>query len=386
MTIAQSHLAVETITYHATQGWSVCPLPQLDSEYTLVVVFGAARFLDHHAPIAELRAQYPMAKFIGCSTAGEIHGQELDDESLSVAICRFEHTSLATATASITQSSDSFLAGETIGRKLARPNLKAVFVLSDGLCVNGTGLVNGLNSVLSESVVITGGLAADGDRFKETWTLCENMPESHTVSAVGFYGEHVRVGHGSKGGWDVFGPERVVTRSNENILYELDGQPVLPLYKEYLGDRAKELPASALLFPLSIWNDHDDDSKLVRTILSVDEPHQALVFAGSIPQGSYAQLMRANFDHLVEGAAESAAMARIDGKLDNPTLALAISCVGRRLVLGERTEEELESALEALGSAAKQIGFYSYGEISPNLSGPSTLHNQTMTVTTISEW
>ena len=70
--------------------------------------------------------------------------------------------------------------------------------------------------------------------------------------AVGLYGEHVKLGHGSKGGWDTFGPERIVTKSDGNVLYELDDKPALALYKEYLGDRAAGLPGSALLFPLAL--------------------------------------------------------------------------------------------------------------------------------------
>jgi hypothetical protein len=59
--------------------------------------------------------------------------------------------------------------------------------------------------------------------------------------------------------------------------------------------------------------------------------------------------------------------------------------VGRRLVLGSRTEEEIEATLEVLPKGTQQIGFYSYGEISPYTAGTCDLHNQTMTLTTLSE-
>jgi hypothetical protein len=124
----------------------------------------------------------------------------------------------------------------------------------------------------------------------------------------------------------------------------------------------------------------------VRTVLAVDEQRQSMTFAGDIPQGSRAQLMRANFDRLIQGASDAATLAGAARDVrDGETLAIAISCVGRRLVLGERTEEEVEATLDVLPPGSRQIGFYSYGEISPYAKGPCDLHNQTMTLTTIAE-
>lgn len=273
-----------------------------------------------------------------------------------------------------------------LAEQLTREDLKAILVLSDGLNVNGSELVKGFNSALPESVVVTGGLAGDGDRFKRTWVVGEGRPRSGIVSAVALYGDHVSVGHGSKGGWDLFGPERRVTRSRGNVLHELDGRPALALYKQYLGERASGLPATALLFPLALRAGSADKKVVVRTVLSVDETDQSMTFAGDIPQGHLAQLMRANFERLIEGASLAAASTLPPpGSQAAQTLAIAISCVGRRLVLGERTEEEIEATLTGLPAGTKQIGFYSYGEISPYTTGHCDLHNQTMTLTTISE-
>lgn len=245
--------------------------------------------------------------------------------------------------------------------------------------------MRGLNSQVSSSVVVTGGLAGDGDRFRRAWVLHGRHPQSGFVTAVGFYGDHIRIGHGSKGGWDRFGPERRVTKSKGNVLYELDGRPALELYKEYLGDRAAGLPATGLLFPLALRANVSDPKSLVRTILAVNERDQSLTFAGDIQEGTLAQLMKANFDRLVQGASEAATSTKLSANGCSSTLAVAISCVGRRLVLGERTEEETEATLDVLPPGTQQIGFYSYGEISPYATGTCDLHNQTMTLTTLSE-
>lgn len=378
-------MQVESRTF-AAGAWSA-PLPTtLDSARTLVFVAAAPELCDDPAPFAELRRAFPQATMMGCSGSGEIAGAAVHDHSAVVAIARFEHTSLATAMAPANGEAGATLA-RALGDKGDRGPLRSVLVLSDGLAVNGTELVRGLNSALPAGVVVTGGLAGDGDRFKRTWVLDGDAPKSGLVTAVGFYGDHLRVSHGSKGGWDKFGPERMVTRSEGNVLYELDGRPALALYKEYLGERAGGLPATGLLFPLAIRAGQKDEKSLVRTILAVDEAKQSMTFAGDVPQGHLAQLMKANFERLISGASDAATLAAaVPGAgAGSPTLAIAISCVGRRLVLGERAEEELEATLAALPKLTTQVGFYSYGELSPYGSGDCDLHNQTMTLTLLAE-
>ncbi len=54
--------------------------------------------------------------------------------------------------------------------------------------------------------------------------------------------------------------------------------------------------------------------------------------------------------------------------------------------MGQRVSEEIEAAGSILGKQFSRLGFYSYGEISPHAaSGICELHNQTMTITTITE-
>jgi hypothetical protein len=374
-------MEIETRTF-ASGAWSG-PLPtSLDSARTLVFVAAGSELMDAPAPFAELRRAFPQAALVGCSGAGEISGPTVNDHAVIAAVTKFEHTSLAVASAPAGPE-----AGEALAKKLrdVAPNLRSVLVLSDGLSVNGTELARGLNSALPAGVIVTGGLAGDADRFKRTWVLDGGTPKTGLITAVGFYGDHVKVAHGSKGGWDKFGPERVVTKSEGNILYELDGKPALALYKEYLGDRASGLPATGLLFPLAIRAGQKDEKTLVRTILAVDEAKQSMTFAGDIPEGHLAQLMKANFERLINGAADAASLAAGKAATAGPTLAIAISCVGRRLVLGERAEEELEATLAALPKDTTQVGFYSYGELSPYGAGNCDLHNQTMTLTLLSE-
>lgn len=375
-----------TLSYRPDLGWSDRLPSELDSPQTLILAFGTSDLARAESALGELRRHFTKGVVAGCSTAGEIDGTTLLDGGLTVAIARFEATQLKSVWTPACRPGESFAAGVALAQGLAKPDLRGVFVVSDGLNVNGSELVRGMSSVLPRSVVITGGLAGDGDRFQGTWVVHNgHAPQARQVVAVGLYGERVAIGHGSKGGWDLFGPQRTVTRAQANVLYELDRRPALQLYKEYLGECAAGLPATALLFPLAIRTPGAPDDRVVRTVLSVNEAQQSMTFAGDVPEGSCVQLMRANFDRLIEGASGAATMVRMAASTPPPLLSVAISCVGRRLVLRERTEEELEATLDVLPAGTKQIGFYSYGEISPYTDGTCDLHNQTMTLTLLGE-
>jgi hypothetical protein len=111
-----------------------------------------------------------------------------------------------------------------------------------------------------------------------------------------------------------------------------------------------------------------------------------MTFAGDIPQGGTAQFMKTNVDDLVDGAT-AAAEASLTGLGDKrPELALLVSCVGRKLVMKQRVEEEVEAIRDIFGMETKIAGFYSYGELCPFRYGQECrLHNQTMTITALAE-
>ncbi len=383
-----------TRSYTQDRGWA-SPLPaHLDSADTLVLAFGAREFIDDPAPFDALLAAFPLAQHAGCSTAGEIAGRHVHDASVSVAIVRFEHVRLHAASATLDEAHSSNAVGRQLAAQLPADGLRAVIVLSDGMHANGTALLDGLVPMLPAGVPVFGGLAGDGSRFERTWVF--ERREAHEraahaalgprrVRAIGLYGERLAFGIGCDGGWSDFGPERCVTRSEGNVLFELDHRPALDLYKEYLGELASGLPGSALLFPLSVRR-HAGGQVLVRTVLSVDEAARSMTFAGDVPQGASARLMRANNEALIRSAERAGAQAVAALAGTAAQLLLSISCVGRRLVLGERSDEEVEAVFDSAGAAAVHVGFYSYGEIAPMMAGGcSELHNQTMTIAAIGE-
>lgn len=378
---------VVTTRWSARDGWST-PLPGWDGPATLVLVFGDADLLDDDAPcgpaLREVVAAHPASVVAGCSTAGQVLGADLADGTLTVAVVRFHRSRLVLETAAVSAGASGAV-GLDLGRRLHRagPDLAWVLALADGTEVNGSALAAGLADGAGPGVLVTGGLAGDGDRFTRTWVLVDGRPTGSSACAVGVYGTDLQVGSGSRGGWSVMGPERRVTRSRGAELLELDGRPALDLYRDYLGERASGLPGTALLFPLQVRTPAQPDRELVRTVLGTDDTARSLTFAGDVPEGSVAQLMRTTTEDLLDAAGSAAAEAsRPSG---GTALALAVSCVGRRLILGRRTEDELDAVLDELGGAAELVGFYSYGELSPAGASGCDLHNQTMTVTVVGE-
>ncbi len=378
-------MTTEQRLWTATSSWQTVSDKSLDGSANLVLVFGSRDSLSDPARYEEIRSFYPNANILLGTTAGEIIGEEVHDDSCSLTAMNFENTPIAFANVNASECTDSRTIGKKLTQSLSHQDLVHVFVLSDGQQVNGSELVKGLYEELPEGITVTGGLAGDAARFEKTLVGLNQAPGEGNVVAIGFYGKHIQVGHGSMGGWDCFGAQRKITRSSGNVLYELDNQSALELYKSYLGDQAAGLPGTALFFPLSIHVD-DSDKPLVRTVLSVDETEGSMTFAGDMPEGSNVHLMKANMDRLVEAASNAAADSSQGLKDRKPDLAILISCVGRKLVLDQRVEEEVENVYEVLGDQVTCTGFYSYGEISPFT--PHTrceLHNQTMTITTFSE-
>ncbi len=382
-------MKIEQRKWTKETGWTNNAPSTLPTPPQLVLVFGASALISDSKYFEQVKSFYPNSHILQCSTAGEIMDTVVSDNSLVVTAIFFEKTTLNFGETNISNSQESLAAGQNLAKQLPPENLIHVMVFSDGLKVNGTALVKGLRDSLPSSVSVTGGLVGDGSDFKHTYVGLDKEVEEGKIVVVGFYGSSLKIGYGSLGGWDPFGPARLITKSKDNVLYELDGKPALKLYKEYLGDQAQGLPSTGLLFPLSlrIKTEEDRETEVVRTLLAVDEAAQSMTFAGDMPEGIYAKLMKANFERLVNGASGAANMSAESLGSQSPDLAILISCIGRKLVLKERIEEETEAVRSVIGKQAVMAGFYSYGEICPTTPTEKQcqLHNQTMTITIFRE-
>lgn len=379
-------MIIEQAVWTEKDGWNPKRLENYNKEYHLILIFSSREVLVDSSLLKDVNSHFRNSVILGCSTAGEIYDTKVLDNSFAVTMIRFQDTALKQFYCELPDKKESYNAGEYLARQITAPDLVHVFALCEGLNINGDEFVKGMVTNLPDGANVTGGLAGDGGAFKKTIIVSGEVSDSNIASAVGFYSRKLKVGYASMGGWDPFGPERLVTKSDGNVLYELDGKSALDLYKVYLGEHADSLPATGLLFPLSLRT-HECNQGIVRTILSVDEKNKSITFAGNIPEGSYGRLMKANFDRLIDGAVSAASnCVNILPGAFTPELAILISCVGRKMILKQRVEEEVEGVRDILGNNTVLTGFYSYGEISPLVPGTTCeLHNQTMTITAFSE-
>ncbi|MBU0468207.1 MAG: FIST C-terminal domain-containing protein, partial [Candidatus Omnitrophica bacterium] len=309
---------------NAEKGWEVIK-SELDpsDQVQLVIAFGHPDLCKSAEHYDSLKSRYPDAQIVGGSTAGNVLGTSLSDNDIVATAVHLEKSHIKVISENIKDPSNLQQAASDMVKQLDKPDLKHIFVLSDGIHFNGSELAKGLNTL--SDVASTGGLVGDQANFKNTYVIANNPGQENLVVMVGFYGKNLHTGHGCLAGWGEFGIDRVITKSTGNIVYEIDNQPALELYKKYLGEFAEQLPASGLRFPLSIRQ--DENRTLIRTLLSVNKEEQSLTFAGDVPEGSITLLMKGNVDDLIKSAGEAAKQARYSD--EKRGLAIIISCVGR---------------------------------------------------------
>lgn len=349
----------------------------------IVFVFGTTDAIKEPQRFNEIKEIYPNAEIVGSSTSGNIVAAEVSEYELTATAVYLEKSSVEISYKSFDENDDVEELSKELIEKLPKENLKHIFVMSDGLLINGSELVRGINKV-TKNTTVTGGMAGDGARFEETYVIANDVAKQSTIVAIGFYGDNIHIGSGCFAGWSEFGAQRTITKSKANVLYEIDGEPALDLYKKYLGELAKELPNSGLRFPLSIKQD-ESSPEIIRTLLAINEEEGSITYAGDVPEGYSARLMKADIDMLIDGAGKAA--SAIDATNEKTALGLIVSCVGRKIVMDYLVDDELEEVQEILGENVKLTGFYSYGEIAPFEEDivNCQLHNQTMTLTAIYE-
>jgi len=360
----------------------------IDSQNTLVLIFSQFSKQKIQPYINEIKDYFPQSIIMGCSTAGQIFEDKVIDSKILVTIVKFEKSLIAYHSTEITDAHESFDKGMELAKRFVhQSNLNNILVLTKGLNINGSQLIDGFNTVIEDTTLISGGLAGNDAKFKQTWVIDKNQKANENcISTLGIFGDYIHTKSASKGGWDMIGIDRYVTKSQDNILYEIDHKPALEIYKEYLGEYAENLPASGLLFPLALIDGYDSTLNKVRTILAVNHNDNSITFAGDIPTGALVRLMHANFDRLIDGAGFAAKSLALNTHIkDESCLCLSISCVGRKLILGQRIDEEIETVKEYIPKNCIHTGFYSYGELSPLTNGICDLHNQTMTLTLLWE-
>ena len=355
----------------------------------LVLVFGSVKRFNEGKLQSTLKARYPVAQIVGCTTSGEISPAGVYDDSVQITAVQWQKVMQRVAQAKSASMGDSFETAVNLAKQIKSDTLRTVIVISDGLNINGSELLKGFQSILGD-VPIIGGLAGDGGAFVKTLQIFNETISDKMVIAIGLYGDALITSSGALGGWKPYGPPRKITKSISNVVYEMDDKPALPLYRMYIGEAfARGLPGTGLKFPLAVIEEGKREVEKIRTLLAVNAKDNSLTFAGNVEEGETVRLCQTNHGRLVEGAGAAAHLV-LDGLNDNKTnqtgLALCVSCVGRKGVMAEQVVDEVKLVRQILGPQTSVTGFYSYGEIAPRPNTTdSVLHNQTMTIGYLSE-
>jgi hypothetical protein len=324
------------------------------------------------------------SKLVGCTTDGEVSGNGFNMDSAILAGVVSKKLSFDVASVA-NLSADSESAGRTLAQKLPS-TVKYILLFSDGITGNGCALLRGMQSILDPGIPICGGTAADGNRFQQTFQFVNNQVLTDAAVAIGFSGEF-QIGFGIGSGWSPVGIGRTVTKANGTILYELDNEPALEVYKRCLGKHAEKLPGVGVEYPLALIEEkyscmiHDYYPFLLRATMAVYPQDGSIKFAGEIPQGTVVRLTCGDHQAILEATRRAVNQAKFDLGQAKPALAFLFSCMARKIILGRHIRDEIQIIKDELGPGVPIVGFYSYGEYSPiKLGAPSLLHNETASI------
>lgn len=361
---------------------------------SLLLVFVSTSAFHQEELVKLLQAKCPQAVLVGCSTAGEISSVSGSRDNSLVLMALAGDGIRFVPGVGTDMNVDPRKAGrmlaEDIAKKANGEKPKACLIFPDGLAGNGADVVRGILDVFGQEFMVAGGSAGDDYHFKQTYEYLGETVLSNSVVGVGLFGEF-SFGIGVRHGWIPIGNSRIATKSQGNILYELDGKPALEIYEDYFGkdrvliDPNEPFAKLAVTYPLGIPTPNKD-GYLIRDPISVNE-QGAITCAAEIPEGSEVFLMIGSREEAIEAANDAAhkALSQLQGK--SPKAAILFNCIARKKLFMQKKEEEIAVIRSVLGQSVPLIGFYTYGEQAP-LGGEvvtCSFHNETDVIFLLAE-
>ncbi|TLU52469.1 MAG: hypothetical protein FDX12_01710 [Chlorobium sp.] len=339
----------------------------------VLFVFGAMRF-NHRELLAGITSVAGDVPMVGGTTAGEISTNGFSTGS--VVIMAFSNDELDFITGighdmSIDEAACSMEMANDILNNIEFDPDASLLVFPNGMGGDGLKVLDGLQSVLGKDFEITGGYLGDDERFESTYQYYNGSVFKDAIVGVMMVKKKgFKTGIGVRSGFTSIGNSFICTASDGNVVKEFEHSNALELYKDFLGEeRSSRLPAVCLEYPFGIIdrNPSDNTQSLfqLRCGLSVDHKHGTISLAASIPEGSEVTLTTASRGDIINGAREAAEQAKKSLAGATPLAIIMFSCVGRKLVLGRRIQEEVDAVRECIGMDVPLIGFYTYGEIGP---------------------
>ncbi|MFN8911213.1 MAG: FIST signal transduction protein, partial [Alphaproteobacteria bacterium] len=362
-------------------GWLDTPVIH---DANLVICFVNDKWIEQLDTHFICKQQYPTADIMLIGSGGQIIEQNLYDDEMCIIAIKWNAVKNKGYKVDCDTFDKSFDAGANLAKNLIQDDLKHILIFADAQHVNGEQMIDGMYSVLPKSVSVSGGFASDNASFKRGMNGLNANPTGQSIIGMGLYGKTLRVYCAAESGWQTFGPKRLVTKAKGNRLIEVDGQNILDLYGKYVQLEDKNTAAlHALYHPIAAFSNNALEFKALRAILGIDEEEKSLIMAANVTEGSKIQLSHGHYQSLIKGAEAAATILKVANRPD--AFVLVVVCIARRVLLGNRTEDELDVVKEILDKVPC-IGCYSHGEIAyDDIAKICEQHNQTMTMTAFYE-
>ncbi|MBW4421229.1 MAG: FIST C-terminal domain-containing protein [Myxacorys californica WJT36-NPBG1] len=327
----------------------------------------------------------------GCSGQGIIVQNEADESNFSIAVMVIRSDEIRfTNRYAIGLKENATEVGKTIASKLhadLSDDTQAMFLFTDGITVNFDRLREGIETVLSRSLLILGGAAGSDTEMRETFQYCDDQVLSDGVVATLISGD-CKITWALNHGCLPIGYERKITRAEGNRIYELDHQPVFDVLREYLTDEeiaAWDRTIVAFCFGLKAPTEAQaQDELVIRYLPSKDEVAGSVTLQTEVSEGSSIWITRRDVEKITQGIDLIAQQVKAQLQDQPAKLIFQFDCYGRgKSVLGEMQKLQLEQRLQQqVGATLPWIGLYTHGEIAP-LQNKNSFHNYTLVLAAI---
>lgn len=379
---AHSFLGYSASDVHAT----LERLSAVDFKPTLALLFASKVALD----LPEITAAFAKhgVDVFGVSSASEIMSDGTSDDSVFDESCAGLLLDVPRSRYSIGIFSGgdipSFSLGETAGEwasdTFERPSL---LIGSSGMTADGEQLTKGILSKFSKPIPIFGGLAGDDLQLRETLVFSGNDSTTHGVICIAFDSDYITVQGMAASGWQPIGAPKRITKSEGNVVYEIDGVPVIDAYERYLGGMNNLTTNSALAasnYPLQLVR--PEGYSVLRAGLVVDTERNAIIYGGTVPEGSTVRFSTPPGTTIIKAAQQ--AMESFHNRQPDADALVLFSCKGRHNALGPGIEDEIEYFQKLWD--VPLAGYCSYGEIGYNEEGYCDYYNNTCVLVTLKEY
>jgi hypothetical protein len=378
-------------SYLAGQEAVSSALAHLPDTPDVLIIFGSTRF-DHRKLLEGIKSVAGQVPMVGGTTAGEISTSGFSTQSVVLMALSSKDLCFTTGIGK-NMSQDEAACGlsliDDIRSKKSFEDAHSLILFPNGMGGDGAKLIQGLHSTLGSDFEIVGGYLGDDERFKYTYQYYDGKVYKDAIPGLLVSGKNsFRTGIGVRSGFESIGNRFYCTEAEGNVVKKFDGESALSLYKEFLGEeRSQRLPGICLEYPFGLIDEKvsiaGKEYFQLRCGLAVDHQEDSITLAASIPEGSAITLTTASRGDIINGAMLAAKQAKDCLKGAKPAAIFMFSCVGRKLVLGRRTQEEVLAVKEILGEEVPLIGFYTYGEIGPidkmkRDLAPTKFHNETV--------